>query len=276
MKNQENKSNMPVDVIEAINNYLSLSDQYLPGKINGLYIVGSIALHDYQSQKSDIDFVTVSNKHFSEKELSLLSSIHNKIRKSNKYPKFDGIYVTWDELKTTPDAVSAPFCLDNKFRKANGFAANPVTWYTLLKYPLSFRGPEKPQVYNNPNELRNWCKTNLNTYWKKWVINSRRNPIRILYSFSPAAICWGVLGIIRLYATIATGDIVSKSKAFEYAINKFPKEWGEIITIALKERISNSNNLIFNPLIHNPFVLRKRALHFMEYIIDESNKIKIG
>ncbi len=274
MLKQENKGNMPVDVIKALNYYLALTDQYLPGRINGLYIVGSIALDDYKSGKSDIDFVSVSDKHFSEEELILLANIHTKIRKAKKYPNFDGIYVTWDELKTSPDAVSAPFCLDNKFRNTNGFAANPVTWFTLLKYPLSFRGSEKPQVYSNDVDLRNWCKTNLNTYWKNWVINSKRNPIRILYSLSPAAICWGVLGIIRLHATISTGDIISKSKTFEYATNRFPKKWREVINIALKERISNSNNLIFNPFIYNPFVLRKRALDFMEYIIDEADKIK--
>lgn len=62
---QEKKTNIPLDVKEACDNYLSLVDRYLSEKIKGLYLVGSIALNDYHSGKSDIDFVAVCDDHLS-------------------------------------------------------------------------------------------------------------------------------------------------------------------------------------------------------------------
>lgn len=96
----------------------------------------------------------------------------------------------------------------------------------------------------------------------------------MLYSLTPAAICWGVLGIIRLHATISPGDIISKSNAFVYASIDSQKECKEVLYSAIRAKIPNSNDL--NPFIHIPFILRRHALDFMEYIIDEANKIVIG
>src|SRR5438876_1002375 len=44
---------------------------------------------------------------------------------------------------------------------------------------------------------------------------------------------WGVLGAPRLHHTIATGEVISKEAAGEYALDVFPPRWHPLIEEAL-------------------------------------------
>jgi len=86
--------------------------------------------------------------------------------------------------------------------------------------------------------MRDWCRSNLENYWLQWIKSARTRPARIAYSLTDSGITWGVLGVVRLHATIYTGDVISKSKAAEYALNSFASKWENIIwTFDKKVRI---------------------------------------
>ena len=44
---------------------------------------------------------------------------------------------------------------------------------------------------------------------------------------------WGVLGAPRLHCTIATGEVISKEAAGEYALSEFGPQWQPLIREAL-------------------------------------------
>jgi hypothetical protein len=52
-------SRIPEPVQPVIKNYLRLTEQRLVGLINASYIVGAIALGEFNEHFSDIDFITV-------------------------------------------------------------------------------------------------------------------------------------------------------------------------------------------------------------------------
>jgi hypothetical protein len=256
---------IPDEVARVVTNYLTTVDALIPGRISGFYLVGSLALQDYRFGQSDVDFVSVTNSPLTAAEQSQLEQVHRRLAKEMPHPKLDGVYVTWLELQSRPDGAAAPYCLQGNFSPRGGFAANPVTWCLLSRYPLSWRGLVRPDVYHNQEELREWCRGNLQGYWTRWLQSARTCPKRFVFSLFRQATTWGVLGVPRLHATIRNGDILSKSAAGAYALKTFPSRWGPIIQDALSHR-----NGVEGVGYRNPFTRRRDALAFMEYVIADA------
>lgn len=242
--------------------YLRLADDRLPGRISGLYLVGSVALDDYGPGQSDVDFVAVTDTALTSSELEQLRRLHSDLWRAVRRPRLDGVYVTWRELQAEPTSLSVPCCRDGRFASSGGFAANPVTWYMLHRYRVPLRGPARPIVRHDEEVLRKWCRENLQSYWVGWVQGARTRWLRQLFSLSRQATVWGVLGVTRLHATIRTGDILSKSAAGTYALEMFSPRWSPVIQDALGGRSGHS------PISYrNMFARRRDALAFMEYVI---------
>ena len=51
---------LPPPVDDIVSGYLELAHLEAPGLIQGLYLVGSVALDDFRPRTSDIDFVAVT------------------------------------------------------------------------------------------------------------------------------------------------------------------------------------------------------------------------
>jgi hypothetical protein len=264
---EEPTRNLPTEAAAVMAAYLHLLDERIPWRITGLYLVGSLALDDYQSGQSDVDLVAVSDTSLTPAELVEVGQLHRELRRAEPRPGLDGVYVTWSELQAEPAGLSAPYCLDGRFAPGGGFAANPVTWCVLHRYPLALRGPAKPVVWHRDEALRQWCRENLDSYWAGWVQGARRRPLRQLYSLSRQAVVWGVLGVTRLHATIRTGDILSKSAAGTYALQVFPARWSPIIYEALGSRLGRKLDRY-----GTRFSRRRDALAFMEYVLADARK----
>jgi hypothetical protein len=255
-------------VSNVISAYLCLTDEWLPGRITGLYLVGSVALDDYQPGQSDVDFVAVTDTPLTAPELGHLGPLHAQLRRAVPRPKLDGVYVTWPELRAEPMGLSAPFCLSGRFAPRGGFAANPVTWCTLHRHPVQVRGPARPPVRHDDALLRTWCRENLQSYWAGWVRDAHTRLIRLLFTLSREATVWGVLGVTRLHASIRTGDILSKSAAGTYALEVFPRHWSPIIQEALAGRLGGRTTCY-----RNAFARRRDALAFIDYVISDAMRL---
>lgn len=251
--------------VEAASAYLRSVNKQLPGRITGFYLVGSVALGDYRPRRSDVDFVAVTEMPLEPAELDRLAQIHAELRRVRGLPAFDGVYVTYPELLTTPVAGSAPYYLDGRFHQQGAFATNPVTWATLRLHPFRICGPDPLPVWHDDAVLRQWCTGNLLGYWTRWVGASRTELVRKLYGLSRHAAAWGVLGVARLHVTIRTGEIFSKTAAGEYALATFSSRWAPIITDALATRRGHAS-----PSRLNPFSRRREMLAFMEHVIADA------
>ena len=92
--------------------------------------------------------------------------------------------------------------------------------------------------------------------------------INKVYALSSRTITWGVLGIVRSYATIESGKIISKTRAGAYALEHFDNNWQAIIHDALEARITKQKKYY-----RNPFKRRKAALEFMEDVLEKALKL---
>ena len=65
-----------MDPRDVVNRYLEIADGVMPGLVEGLYLVGSVALNDWVEGVSDIDFVAVLAEPATDDDVVYLRTIH--------------------------------------------------------------------------------------------------------------------------------------------------------------------------------------------------------
>lgn len=239
---------LPLPAASTVERYVATVDRLLPHRVVGFYVVGSIALGGYRPLRSDIDFVAVVDRGFSAAELRRLrlaqlatgarTSAAALARGQRALPgTCNGVYVSEDELGL-PVSRIRPVASHTgpDFNVGRAFDVNPVVWKTLAERGIAVRGAgvDDLPLDTEPASLRPWTKENLNTYWRRFAastLRSRPPMSRLLPRRWVTA--WGVLGVSRLHATIATGDVISKEAAGEYAKDVFDRRWHPLIHEAL-------------------------------------------
>jgi hypothetical protein len=71
----------------------------LGGNFLGFYVIGSFVMGDWNSEKSDIDFIVVSRKPLSKKEAADIGKLHLALSKSELGKKLDGAYTYLEQLQ---------------------------------------------------------------------------------------------------------------------------------------------------------------------------------
>ncbi len=260
---------IPVQVHTVASRYLELADRALPQRIEGLYLVGSIALNDYQPGKSDIDFVAVTGTALLRRELDQMKAVHQALHREFRRPWFSGVYVTWADLLRSPLlAENAAFHYEGQFGYEGGFEANPSVWTVMQNYAIALRGMERPPVRCDLAETRQWNLDNLNAYWRQWASHNKLFFGRGLMMLADRSVEWGVCGVARLHFTIATGNVISKTGACEYAMERFPEQWRQIVAQALSIRRGHK------PARIGRMRRRQEALRFIDFVIRDANSIR--
>lgn len=258
----------PHDAHQVVNRYLTLVDRALPGRIDGLYLVGSIALSDYHPGPSDVDFVAVTGTPVTNNEIDCLREIHATLRRLGK-PWFDGIYVTWDDLTRNPsDIEHVPFSLGNTFGHTGGAEANPSVWLTLRNYPFAIRGRQAPTVWYDESAIRRWNLANLNSYWRG--VADRLDKTAYTPQSMDWETVWCVAGVARLHYTITSLNVTSKSGACRYALAQFPGRWHTVIREA--QGVRNGGHASDRSLEER----RKDVRDFVRLVIDDAAAQWIG
>jgi hypothetical protein len=147
-------------------------------------------------------------------------------------------FVAADDLSTPVTAI-APVAshVAHEFHAGAGFDVNPVGWTILARHGIAVRGPAPGDLPLDPEPaaLAAWNRANLESYWRPWGeamvarAEGRRRPL----GRERGLTAWGVLGPPRLHHTIATGDVISKEAAGEYARATFDERWHPIVDEAL-------------------------------------------
>ena len=110
-------------------------------------------------------------------------------------------------------------------------------WKVLAERGIPVRGPEPGALGLDPEPgvLRDWNLANLDGYWQPWASAAQagRGP---WWRDSRWVVAWGTLGATRLHCTVATGEVVSKEAAGEYALATFGGDWRPLIEEALAYR----------------------------------------
>lgn len=258
---------LPVAVSDAVGAYLLAVDAVDPDLVEGFYVIGSAALGDFRPGASDIDFVAVTAVPPTDKQVTALGRIHGRLPRR---PLLDGIYTTWLDLACDPgQAWPGPHAYGRRFHPRCEHGRHPITWHSLTRHGAVIRGPKPAQIdiATDPAELTDWTRGNLDGYWRRWWQRSSRplTPagLACLTSWGPM---WCVLGVSRLHYTLATGKIISKVAAGEYARATFKPRWHRIIDECLRIRRDDHQRSFYR----TPFSRRTDALAFIDMAIEDA------
>lgn len=248
--------------------YLAAFDARHPDRLTGLYLVGSIALGDFQPGRSDIDFVAVTRDPITPGDIE---QIHASLAEGQSRPFFDGLYVTEQELRSVPNGDQGGVAVVEGKPIGNSSAErHPVTWLTLARHGVVYRGPSPSESWIAADlaAARAHARRNLTEYWKTWI-GSRRPLLGRAgwYGLNANAVAWSVLGLGRLHAMLAEGSILSKTGAGLYALDAFPPHRA-IIECALAMRRGDHASFAGGALAR-----RRAMLAFLDEVLaDASNR----
>ena len=273
---------VPVRVEGMIRGYLRAFDRLLPTKLQGFYLVGSVALGAFRPARSDIDFVAVVADACDSREMRLLRALNLfgcalaarwTLRPGRRWwpAGLNGIFVTWHDLASSAQ-VAKPIASQRagRFFVGRGFDMNPVTWNILARSGVTLRGPYPRSlvIYTDQKELHQWVAGNLSSYWAAWSKQLRTRTSVSLKPLLRRGTAWGVLGAPRLHATLKTSRILSKEEAGEYALDSFP-QWRPLIKDALAYwRSERSDRWAVSP-----FERRKAAADFVAEVVADGQKL---
>ena len=253
---------MPTPVADALSDWLRVHDQLAPGTIEGLYLVGSVALDDW-TPHSDIDVVAVVADPSDPDVFDDLASAQAAITSSIS---IDGPYVAWGDLVVPPMAVQRPWVLDGEYHvDGESFEINPVTWYTLASRGITLRGerPDRIGVFVDETERRLFVRENLQTYWRGV---GERLAAGVEASdeteYGGEVLEWVALGVARMLYTWETGDVMSKSASGEWAAERAP-DFADMLRAAVAVRA--------NPAPATRVQLLDAAA-FTEVVVDAASK----
>lgn len=225
---------LPAEVSGTTTRYLELIDQALPGQVTGFYLTGSIPLGDYRRGFSDIDGVVVVTSPLT--DVSLVREVHKQLPSS---PAFDVTYLTAADLAVAPDATKpVVFTLDGEFKEAPfGGPVSPVLWSEMARQSIALRSMPDLVVHDDQEALEAFTRDNLTSYWA-----GRFDALEAAFAdhldddvVDAWILPWVMLGVPRLHALLATGNIISKTAAGEHALIAFP-EWAALIHRCLDHR----------------------------------------
>jgi hypothetical protein len=215
---------LPEPVRDALEAWLAAHDEVAPDAIEGLYVVGSVALDDW-TPHSDIDVVAVVADPSDPDLFGDLAAAHELVRERVAIP-IDGPFIAWGDLVVPPVAVHRPWVLDGEYHvDGESFEINPVTWYTLATYGIAMRGEHRDRlgVYAHLADRRSWVADNLDSYWRgvadalaAGVADSDE------VEWGGEILEWVALGVARMLYTFETGDVISKSGAGRWAARRIP------------------------------------------------------
>jgi hypothetical protein len=230
---------LPVAVLDALRTWVGAHDEVSPGVIEGLYVIGSVALDDW-TPHSDIDVVAVVADP-SDPDLFDDLAAANELVSERTTIAIDGPYVAWGDLVVPPMALQRPWVLDGEYHvDGESFEINPVTWYTLATYGVTIRGdaPATIGVFLDVTERRAFVRENLHTYWRGV---GERLGAGIEASdedeFGSEVLEWVALGVARMLYTWETGDVASKSAAGVWAAGRLPR-FADLLGVAIEVRAS--------------------------------------
>ena len=256
---------IPQHVQPIIKDYLQLTENRLVGLIDASYIIGSIALGEFNEHFSDVDFITVLNRRASPVDLEHLRKIHQSIEKTHPQWRMSGSYLQASDLGKLDNGLTPhPQFHDGILHPAVSHGVNSVTWWELKNHGIPIVGPT-PQNFPftvNWDALITEMSKNLNSYWRSWT----HHPRRIVVLYSDWGIQWVVLGVLRQYFTFRENSITTKVRAGEYALGSLPKQWHPLVQEAINIRQGKNDSFY-----RSRFGRMVETVRFLNYVIDTCN-----
>lgn len=227
---------IPFDEVNAALDEICAGARAILGdRMIGMYVHGSLAIGDFDPERSDIDFLIVTADPLSEKHLSAIAAMHARIAATGlKWStNVEGSYFPAQALRLhdPSDARHPALRTDGSFGIDGHCSEWIVQRHVIREKGIVWSGPD-PETLIEPissRELRRAVIRLLHEWWEPQLTE----PFRLADSEYQA---YAVLTMCRALYTIRHGTVVSKPVAGQWAKKELDKRWAALIDLALAWR----------------------------------------
>lgn len=272
-------ANVSSAVAATVDSYLQRVRSHAPGMVDGVYLTGSVALGDVHPGRSDVDVVTVLRARPDAEGLRALADLHEGLALPDRRDpawdrtraRFDGWYLTWDDLAAAPapGVTLGLRALDRRLFRGPGWVPPALLWHELAEHALHVAGPslEGRVAVPGPEAVRASCRQTLDRQWVPWWQRTAKTASAAgLGALGPLAPATGVLGVARIRYTLETGRVTSKCGGGEWALDTMHPRWRRILTEALRVRHRPDRPSLYR----SPWQRRRDALAFVDAVLTEA------
>jgi hypothetical protein len=210
----------------------------LGDRFQGMYVIGSLALGDFDPNHSDIDIVVVTDTVIGDDLFDRLQVMHADFAASDSpwAARVEAVYVTQNALRgNAPKSAQYPQVERGTALFKAGLESGWIFQaYTLREYAVVVSGPD-PRLLIDPIDRQAmqpavaemagvWLdQANNDPEWLDWVRK------RVWQAFVIQTLC-------RMLYSLATGDVASKPSAARWAQKEFGQPWATVIASSLAKQ----------------------------------------
>jgi predicted nucleotidyltransferase len=196
----------------------------------GMYLYGSLALGDFDPDRSDIDPLIVTSEELPDDVISELEVMHRRLYRSGSewVKKMSGIYIQLDDLR-----VYRIYGPKNPMYNRDEFlvARQDIDWifhrHVLYKCGVVIEGPPLRNIIDPIP--RGQLKEAAFIFLRDWVLLTYDDEIFRSEGHQP----YFVLTVCRCLYTLRNGDVTTKHKSAEWALNNVDGKWSDLIRQAM-------------------------------------------
>jgi hypothetical protein len=247
------------DVNAVVHDLLTSLHAILGPQVAGMYLVGSLALGDFQPRESDLDLVIVTVDALSDEIVAALRDLHQHFDHSASAwaARLDAAYIPQELLReSSPTAARYPV-LEWPEPLVLGHLESgwPIWRDTLREYGIVVSGPDPRSLLDpvHPDDLRRASAAKL----AEWHARAHADPEWVAGLRVRREHTYLVLTLCRLLYTLDTGAVASKPVAARWAARTCAARWSELIGRATTEPRTNVG-AVPEDAVHD-------ALAFLEY-----------
>jgi hypothetical protein len=223
------------DVDHVLRWFLAQVQALLGAKLVGMYLYGSLALGDFDSATSDIDFIIVTEAGLAPAFIDALRDMHDRFDQSGSpwSGRIEAVYAEREALRRFPPGEEAY----PQVEKGRDLFVEPLEmgWifqcFTLRRHGVVLAGPA-PRVLIpplDPDAMR-CAAAPIAMMWQR---EAREDPTWLEWLRERQNQAFVVLTLCRLLYTLDLADVASKPAAARWEQRSLGERWSTLITTAL-------------------------------------------
>ncbi|HMF56705.1 MAG TPA: aminoglycoside adenylyltransferase domain-containing protein [Pyrinomonadaceae bacterium] len=247
---------IPAQVSDLLDDLATNLPVILGRNMVGIYLYGSLTQAAFNSKRSDVDCIVVTERDMSKAQFKKLGTWLAHAAESNPWATRLQILFL---IKTEVLTMNSKACLYQfGLLKRSGSDGNPIIWMNVLKSGVVLHGPSPESFVPliTPEILFQALEREVN-YLREEISQKPESDWRDVPSYR----AYSVLTLCRILYSFRKGAIVSKRRAATWAIKNLPKEWRELILQALETYDANHSIDISLSLIEQFIDFADAQLH---------------
>jgi len=234
------------DINQLLQELLSNVQAILGAQLVGMYLYGSLSSGDFDRDRSDVDFVVVTEGEVSEESFHELEQMHVRLAEGDSKwaKKLEGAYIPRRSVRGyDPADAPHPFLNEGVFRVENLGSDWIIQRFIIREHGIVVAGPNPKTLIDpvQPGELKTAVRGVLIEWWLPQLLDASRLHSRGYQAYAVVTMC-------RALYTLRHGTIASKPISVAWAKNMVDEQWRPLIERAAAWRLGDGVNDIVETL----------------------------